>query len=154
VTQTWLRAHSQEAEATPVSRIEASWGDLPSRSRQDKRPSCGKVERPTHDAARNVCCPVSWHTQQLDEEESHMRMINLLLALCVAFASVEAAAQPLALKDLIKRGFIVSKFGQSPQVLAQKGSEAYLCDYDFRSSSSAQALALALRNSTCFSIGN
>ncbi|MGD9882337.1 MAG: hypothetical protein AB7F22_09345 [Reyranella sp.] len=83
-----------------------------------------------------------------------MKMINLLAALCIASVSVEAAAQSLRLKDLVKRGFIVNKFGQSAQVLAQKGSEAYLCDYDFRSSSSAQALALALKNSVCFSIGD
>lgn len=83
-----------------------------------------------------------------------MRMIRLLAALCIAMVSVEAAAQSITLRELVKRGFIVNKFGQSPQVLAQKGSEAYLCDYDYRSSNSAQALALALKNSACFSIGD
>ncbi len=81
-----------------------------------------------------------------------MKAINLLAALCLALVSVEAAAQSVTLRDLVKRGFVVNKFGQSPQILAQKGSEAYLCDYDIRSSNSAQTLALALRNSACFSI--
>ena len=53
-----------------------------------------------------------------------MKIINLLAALCIALMSVEAAAQSITLRDLVKRGFIVNKFGPNPQILAQKGSEA------------------------------
>jgi hypothetical protein len=90
----------------------------------------------------------------METGEGQMKIIKLLAALCIAFMSVEAAAQSITLRDLVKRGFILNKFGQSPQILAQKGSEAYLCDYDYRSSNSAQSLALALKNSACFSIAD